>query len=199
MAKRNAKKKTRKNKRHDTLRRILAVALLTAGLLLLGTVGAHRYLYNRSITYAAPAPSATATPSVSPVPALPPVRIFIPEIMEVGLETQTYENGNWTVSGHAGSYLAQSAKPGESGNIIIYGHNRPGIFADLPKVTVGATIRLTLADQSTREYTVEATHEVDPSRTEFLQPTPTETLTVYTCSGFLDSKRFIVQALPVKR
>lgn len=191
------KKKYRKNDRKDAIRRTVAVALLGAGLLLLGTVATHRYLYNRSITYAAPAPSATVTPSVATLPALPPVRIFIPGLIEVGLETNTYENGRWTVSEYAGSYLAQSAKPGEPGNIIIYGHNRPGIFVDLPKVSVGSTITLTLADEKTRDYRIEAIHEVDPSRTEFLQPTPTETLTVYTCSGFLDSKRFIVQAKPI--
>jgi len=35
--------------------------------------------------------------------------------------------------------------------------------------------------------------EVKPDQVEYLLPTSEETLTLYTCSGFMDQKRFIVR------
>lgn len=45
-------------------------------------------------------------------------------------------------------------------------------------------------------YTIDTIVEVDPSETKYLEPTSEETLTLYTCSGFFDKQRFIVQAKP---
>ena len=43
-------------------------------------------------------------------------------------------------------------------------------------------------------YTVSEIKEVIPSQIEVIAPTPDETLTLYTCSGFGDSMRLIVIA-----
>ena len=48
------------------------------------------------------------------------------------------------------------------------------------------------------EYEIKEIKEVLPSQTETIAPTKEETLTLYTCSGFSDSKRLIVIAKRIR-
>lgn len=178
----------------DQVTRRLAVSLLAAGLVLLIVAGALQYFRDRSLRV-----DAQVMQQYSPVPPGapgPPTRIKVADLINIPVEGHNYSNGQWTVSETVASYLTQSAKPGEPGNIIVYGHNRPQIFSPLTKTKVGDEVILTTDDGRERRYAVRTIREVDPSQVESLQPTPTETLTIYTCSGFLDSKRFIVIATP---
>lgn len=125
-----------------------------------------------------------------------PTHIFIQWFIDTSITEQLFDNGNWTISETEASYLSQSAKPGEKGNIIIYGHNKRSIMGNIRALKGNELISLTTKDGSVHQYKIEKLIEVNPNQTEYLEPTQEEILTLYTCSGFLDSKRFIVQAKP---
>lgn len=127
-----------------------------------------------------------------------PVHIIIPWFVDSEIEKQSYIDGHWTNSPDKSSYLMQSARPGEKGNIIVYGHNSKNILGNLTALKGKEIITLTLVDGSKRKYQVNNIVEVDPTQTEFLQASKEEVLTIYTCSGFLDQKRYIVQAKPLE-
>lgn len=93
-------------------------------------------------------------------------------------------------------HLADTALPGESGNVVLAGH-RDTFFRPLKRVHAGDAITL-----KTRHgdfaYRVESTSVVPPSDVQVLQPTGGRTLTLITCFPFsyLGSApdRFIVRA-----
>lgn len=125
-----------------------------------------------------------------------PKHIFIKWFIDSDIETQIFSNDNWTISGDKTSYLDQSARPQESGNIILYGHNTKKILGNIRALKGGEEVVVTTEDGQTHLYQVSEIHEVEPNQTEYLEPTSREVLTMYTCSGFLDQKRFIVRATP---
>lgn len=136
--------------------------------------------------------------SFQPQPERPavPSHIFIRWNSDVAIEPAVLQNGKWGVSLEKASYLLQSARPGESGNILIYGHNTREILGNIRALKGGESIELTTEDGNKHRYKVEWVQEVAPSKIEYLQPSETEMLTLYTCSGILDQQRFIVRALP---
>lgn len=171
----------------------MVAIVLVAGL---AYAGLNRYYSNRALhpNLAVAAPQASAVPAKR---VSTPVHVKIDGYVDIGLEQQTYGNGQWTVSDTQGSYLNQSAKPGQNGNIIIYGHNKQEIFGKITKLTGSETIVLTTEDGAEHRYAITSLQEVGQNQTDLLQPTDTEVLTMYTCSGFLDSKRFVVRAKPI--
>jgi len=126
-----------------------------------------------------------------------PTHISIQWFLDTPISEQIFENNNWTISETEASYLTQSALPGQNGNIIIYGHNKRSIMGNIRALKGNEIITLTTKNGEKHQYEIGLIKEVDPDQTEFLEPTNEETLTLYTCSGFLDKKRFIVQAKPV--
>lgn len=101
----------------------------------------------------------------------------------------------WETTDNGVSYLTSSPTPGEVGNSIMYGHNWENILGNLQKVKPGQTVIIYLSDGSKRIFTIQATAEVSPDQTHVLKNTQDKRLTIYTCSGFLDSKRFVVSAI----
>ncbi|MDH5533839.1 MAG: sortase [Candidatus Pacebacteria bacterium] len=127
-----------------------------------------------------------------------PTHIFIEWFIDTPIETQILQDNHWTISEKEASYLDQSARPGEAGNIIIYGHNTRKILGNIRALQGNEEILVTTDDGEEHVYTIETIVEVDPSQTKYLEPTEEETLTLYTCSGFFDKQRFIIQAKPQK-
>lgn len=136
--------------------------------------------------------SATKTVSINY-----PTHITIPWYVDVAIEPQIYQDGAWTVSPNIASYLTASSLPGTEGNVIIYGHNKRNILGNIRALKGYEKITLTMANGETKIYQVESMQEVSPTSTKLLSPTSKEALTIYTCSGFLDSQRFVVRAIPV--
>lgn len=126
-----------------------------------------------------------------------PAHINIPWFVDTNISTEVFAEGQWTISEKQASYLSQSAKPGEQGNIIIYGHNTREILGNIRALKGSEIITLKTIGGDIHTYQISKIVEVNPDEVSYLQPTQSETLTLYTCSGFLDSKRFIVQAEPV--
>lgn len=125
-----------------------------------------------------------------------PTGIVIGKTIRLPVTLGGYINGTWLVSSTHASYIGQSALPGTPGNIIIYAHNKPNLFGPLQKLKGSEEITLTTRDGITHRYRVTNISVVKTQDTRLLQPTRTETLTLYTCTGFLDSKRLVVRAEP---
>lgn len=125
-----------------------------------------------------------------------PVSIHIPGTLSLPIVESGKIHGVWIISNTSANHVQQSAVPGESGNIIIYAHNTYALFGPLQTVKIGDRIQIRTKDTVMHQYTVTLVHEVDVDNTFSLQPTQSEVLTLYTCSGFLDSKRLIVRAVP---
>lgn len=128
-----------------------------------------------------------------------PSQIFIPWRVDTLINPGALENGKWSIDQDTATYLSQSARPGEGGNIVLYGHNTREILGNIRALVPGEKITITSQDGSTHDYEVEWTKEVSAEDVSAIQPTETEFLTLFTCSGFLDSQRFIVRAKPVAK
>jgi LPXTG-site transpeptidase (sortase) family protein len=122
---------------------------------------------------------------------IPSVDVSLPVIESrlIGDKLETTDQGI--------SYLTNSAYPGDTGNSIFYGHNWTSLLGSLIYVKPGDIVEIEYNDTSRREFEIVSTMEVKPNQTAVLNQTPYSTVTIYTCSGFLDSKRFVVSARPV--
>lgn len=128
-----------------------------------------------------------------------PVNIAIENVgIDVSIIPANIKDGIWQMSDNSATYLENSARPAEGGNVIIYAHNKKQLFAPLHQIKVGNSIVLTTANGTNYEYKVEEIKVVDPSAIEEVVPTNYEVLTVYTCTGLFDSKRLIVKASPTR-
>lgn len=107
------------------------------------------------------------------------------------------ENEIWKISDEFATHLNTSANPKDSGNIVIYGHNKNNILGPIRWIKPGVEIILINSEGEEIKYAVKSTVEVSPKEIEYVLPKEEETLTVYTCTGFADSKRFIVTSTPL--
>lgn len=126
-----------------------------------------------------------------------PAFISIPSIkMNLIVAPGVIVNNEWTLFDDKISWLSTSDTPGQ-GNVILYGHNRVGLFGDLKKLSIGDEIRI--KDNSGKEYLYEVTEtrKVLPSDTDAIISDKNQ-LTLYTCDGTFDQKRLVVIALPKK-
>lgn len=167
--------------------------LIVSGLVLVVLSFTHNFLRLRSLRIDQDTVAAYNVSTPAPTRLLP-THINIPWYVDVAIDPAVYQDQTWTVSPDHASFLLNSAAPGEGGNIIIYGHNTRTIMGNIRALKGYEKITLTLADGTTRTYQVESLREVSPTDTRLLQPTDTEVLTLYTCSGILDSRRFVVRA-----
>lgn len=124
----------------------------------------------------------------------PPVKITIPVLsIDLPVKEAKIVNGYWELFDDAAGWGEGSARPDEAGNQVIFAHAREGLFLPLKKIKKGQKIVIYTKDKW-YEYNVEEIKEVLPNQVEVIAPTTDETLTLYTCSGFSDSKRLIVVA-----
>jgi len=123
-------------------------------------------------------------------------RIIIPEVsIDLEVKKSKLINGYWEVFDDSAGWGEGSGIPGEKGNQVIFAHARKGLFLPLRFIKVGDKIYL-LTDSKWFMYEVKEIKEVYPNQVEVIAPTEDETLTLYTCSGFADTKRLIVIAKP---
>ena len=128
-----------------------------------------------------------------------PVKITIPAVnLSLDVAEAVLVNGKWQVWEGKANHLATSANPGGGGNIVIYGHNKNSVFGPIRWLTVGQEVELTNEKGKTFSYKIDQTVEVEPSEISYVSAKNVELLTLYTCSGLFDTKRFIVIARLVK-
>lgn len=106
----------------------------------------------------------------------------------------TIDNGKWTLTDKGVSYLTSSKIPGEEGNGIMYGHNWQTLLGGLEKIKPGSKIEVEFTNGMKRTFIVQVSAHVSPDQTSVLKQSHDKRLTLYTCSGFLDTQRFVVVA-----
>lgn len=127
-----------------------------------------------------------------------PIQLEFPSIEHSIEVTQTsVATGQWQIPAQTVGHVRESAYPRFPGNSIFYGHNSSKILGKLDQVEVNDRVRVQLMDGTFREYQIIEKVVVEPDQVEFLEPTDFEVITIYTCTGWLDSKRLIVRAEPV--
>jgi len=127
-----------------------------------------------------------------------PVRIILPKSnIDLTVVNARVINGYWELSENSASYGLGSGQPGTKSNTVIFAHARNGLFYNLKDVKLNDAIYVFTKDKWYR-YKVNKITAVYPNQVDVIQPTKTETLTLYTCTGFSDEKRLIVQAIPQK-
>lgn len=164
--------------------------------LLLIVIGESTLYYERRIL------SFTSNPYLSAKsvarPELLPKEIIIPDLkIDLPVEEGEIVDGIWQISAKNTTHLNTSSSPTQAGNIVIYGHNKRVIFGSLAFAKKGMKITIHMANGVKRDYMINDILQVDPSDVAVVAPTTNEVLTVYTCTGFLDSKRLVVKASPI--
>lgn len=123
-----------------------------------------------------------------------PLQISIAELfIELPVRRAEVIDGYWEVFEDSAGWGSGSGVPGEKGNQVIFAHARDGLFLPLLYVEKGMEITVS-TEAEAYVYEIMEIKEVYPNQVEVIQPTETETLTLYTCSGFQDKKRLIVTA-----
>ncbi len=125
-----------------------------------------------------------------------PIRIIIPSLnIDIPVVSSKLHNGYWEVSEYTASFGLGSAPPGTVGNTVIFAHAREGLFLPLKHIAIGRDIYV-LTRHHWHRYKVEEIREVFPTDVYVVNKTQDNRLTLFTCSGFLDSKRLVVIAKP---
>lgn len=175
------------------LRQKLGVGFFFIGFLFLGLFFLFKVYdswQKRGLSFSEPPPSVEKQEED---PGKLPQKIIIPRLkIDLPIEETGILKGEWEVSATAASYLVQSALPGERGKVIIYGHNRNHLFGPLKWLKKGEEVLIENKKEETFIYEIIETKVVSPDQIEVLLPTEEPTLILYTCFGFLDSKRFVV-------
>lgn len=128
--------------------------------------------------------------------AVRPLTISIPSAnITLPIYPARIVNNRWEDTKDGVSYLASSPLPGARGNSILYGHNWTTLLGNLTKVKPGDTITIAFTSGTTKQFIVKFVSVVTPDETHILDQTNDERLTLYTCTGFLDSKRLVVTAI----
>ena len=127
-----------------------------------------------------------------------PKRIYIKSVgINLNIEEGKIVDGVRQISNTTATHLVNSEVPGRNGNIVIYGHNLWSIFGKLEGIQKGDIIDIFTVNGRKYEYKVSDILRVDPTDIVVVNPTNYPILTIYTCTGFLDSKRLVVKAIPV--
>ncbi len=127
-----------------------------------------------------------------------PKRIIIVSAgVDLPVEEGKIVGGIWQISNTNATHLAGSQVLGQSGNIVIYGHNKRSIFGNLGSVNVGDIVETFAENGKEFDYKIKSISTVSPSDIDVVLPTNYPILTIYTCTGFLDSERLVVKAIPV--
>jgi sortase A len=124
-----------------------------------------------------------------------PKQIWIPRVkIDLSVSPAKAKEEIWEISENGASYLLGSGIPGRKGNVVIYGHNRKNLFGPIRWLKNGDEIIIKNGKGEEFAYKVRETKIVSPENIEVLAPTEEPVLTLYTCTGVFDSRRFVVVA-----
>jgi LPXTG-site transpeptidase (sortase) family protein len=140
-----------------------------------------------------PVPSAPST-----VDGEPGIRANRIRIDRLGIDLAIVQGDGIDAPIGKAAHYPSSAWPGGGSNIYIYGHARTGMFIRLWDARVGDTVQLGLVDGTTRTYVVTKILPTVPwDAVGYLEPTPTEQLTLQTSTSYYPTApRFVVIAVP---
>ena len=123
-----------------------------------------------------------------------PTRVFLPSL-KVDLEVVPGRiiNDVWEVSETKANYLVGSGVVAKPGNMVIYAHKRPELFASLHKIEVGNQVVVESRDL-VAIYNVVDEFETHAGDLGIVDDSDTTELTLYTCNRWDDSTRYVVKA-----
>jgi LPXTG-site transpeptidase (sortase) family protein len=125
-----------------------------------------------------------------------PTRIIIRDLgIDLPLYPAKMTNNEWQTTIQGASYLISSPIPGEIGNSIIYAHDWASLFGPLLNARRGGKVEIEFTDKTRKTFVIEKTVVVPNNQTDVLAPTKDRRITLYTCTGFLDSQRFVAVAI----
>lgn len=169
------------------MRRYFATVTFGLGIFLL--------LFSGYLVWERLAPPAVAVGPASPLSPLPTVL----EIPALALHLPIFPSrplGNqWETVKDGVSYSLDSPLPGERGNSVMYGHNWPNLLGSLKSVKPGDEIIIHFGSEKSLRYLIHYVTVVAPTQTQLNTSAPDSRLTLYTCTGFLDTQRLVVTAL----
>jgi LPXTG-site transpeptidase (sortase) family protein len=160
-------------------------------LLVVGLYQVYLHETPRRLSFAKyPAPVVAAPQNITPS------TITIDEVgINVPVIPATMQDTVWPTTDKGASYLTSSPLPGHMGNSIIYGHNWKSVFGNLVKAKVGQKVVVTYPDNTKKTFVIAYTSVVSPNEASILAQSTDKRITLYTCTGFLDSKRFVAVAI----
>jgi len=129
-----------------------------------------------------------------------PAQVTIPSVkLEFNLYSAKIQGKNWNSPLQGAAYQITSARPTEAGNIIIYGFNKTENVAALKFVKVGDMITVKTSEGKDHPYLVRETKVISTSDTTVFESTDQEVLILFTNAGFLNTKRLVIKAAPIKK
>ena len=167
---------------------------VSVGLIIFTISGDYRL---SQVTWASRVEAHQLTPVVSEQRFYRPQSLVIGETLEVAVETGFFVEDAWSLSQTTALFANDSAFPGQPGNTIIYGHNSDKILGKLSRVEVGDILSVTTTDGKLHSYSIIEKSIVPLDQTHYLEPTTEHVLTMYTCSGWMDTKRLVIRAKPL--
>ncbi len=132
--------------------------------------------------------------------SIKPLSVKIPAVgVDLSVMPGSVKNNQWVMTRQGVSYLTSSPIPGDKGNSVFYGHNDRSLLGNLSKARPGDLVEIVMDDGSLRSFVIDLTGEVTPKQTEILSDAGDTRITIFTCSGLFDQKRFVVVAKPVEK
>jgi LPXTG-site transpeptidase (sortase) family protein len=177
----------------------LSLIFVLLGFILLSTPFIVDHLKVFLSTRVCPKEKTEECPGVNPAPTGEdktsfPIRILIPRLsVDLPVQEAKVEGNNWELFEDAASFLSTSAKIGQKGNTVIYAHAKFNLFGPIKRAKKGDRIYI-LTNNNWAIYEVFQTQTVPANKIEVVLPTAGKTLTLYTCTSFLDKDRFVVSA-----
>jgi LPXTG-site transpeptidase (sortase) family protein len=146
------------------------------------------------------APSPTPAPTAVPTEpgAEPGIRANRIQVPSVSIDLPVVQGDGVDAPLGKATHYPGTGWPGGGTNVYLYGHARQGMFIGLWDVKVGAQVVVHLVDGTQRLYEVTSVLPRVPwNALQYVNPTPTEQLTLQTCTSYQNTApRFIVIAEP---
>jgi len=130
-----------------------------------------------------------------------PKKYFLPQTLKInsiGLDTPVISSNKiWEEKAKSVVFFSKTPVPGQQGNSVLYGHNWPHLLGNLKKVKEGDMVEIELTNGKAEKFVVTQKGNITADQTHILNQTNDYRLTIYTCSGLLDTKRFFIVAIKV--
>jgi LPXTG-site transpeptidase (sortase) family protein len=138
---------------------------------------------------------ASGSPSAAPSPGVIARRIVIDRL---GIDIPVVKGDGIDAPLGKAAHFPGTGWPNGGTNIYLYAHARDGMFINLWNAQVGDQIDLQLVNGTTKTYVVsKVLPKVPWNAIQYLDPTPSEQLTLQTCTSYeYTAPRFLVIAVP---
>ncbi len=170
-----------------TFRNTLSVVLYMIAIGTFGAAGFLMWQHQRPLTHL-PVTTQQTNPTDAPVPSH--ITISSQEI-SAPITPAFITSGQWETSDTSISLLSNPETINTTARSILYGHNWNSLFGNLKETKIGDKVELTFSDNTKKVFYIQKKQVVSPREVSALQEGD---LILYTCTGFLDSKRLIVWA-----